>query len=348
LRGLCASLPAALPPGDELIVVGRKLQDSEQCRLQSSRSSGVSPRVRRLLYEQLYVPVAARGSDLVHLCDFRPLLLSRQPFLLTVHDVFFLDHPEWFPARIVSYRRAMLAAAVRKQPGIVVCVSTYTRDRLLDHFPQVADARIVVIHPGIEPVERAADEYAAEEPYFLTVATIEPRKNHLGLLEAFRNARQSGLALRWKVAGAIGQLAEEAIGALRAEPGVELLGHVSDDELERLYRRAQFVATPSHAEGFGFPPLEAMARGIPTICSTGSAFDETVGEAALRVPPGNPRLWAEALQTLAADTGERARLRELGLQRARLFNLDRAARAYVGAYQEALERQPLSVVGPGD
>ena len=253
-----------------------------------------------------------------------------------MHDVFFLDYPEWFSNWSVRYRQTMLTAAVRKQPSIVVCVSNYTRDRLLDHYPQAA-ARIVVIHPGIEPVEpAAASGPMAGESYFLTVATIEPRKNHLGLLEAFRVARAAGFKLRWKVAGAFGQCAEHTVATLRAEPGVELLGHVSDDTLEGLYRSARFVATPSHAEGFGFPPLEAMARGIPTICSTGSAFDETVGNAALRVPPNSPRLWAEALQTLAGNTGLQAQLRELGLERVRLFSLSSAAHSYVDAYQHAL------------
>lgn len=338
VRGLCASLPEALAPGDELVVVGQRIQDSEQRRLQGTSSSALmSPRLSRLLYEQLYLPIAARGADLVHLCDHRPLLLSGQRFLLTVHDVFFLDHPEWFPVATVRYRRAMLSAAIRKQPTAVVCVSHYTRERFLAHYPQAEESHVVVIHPGIEPADSPPDTEPETDPYFITVAMIEPRKNHLGLLQAFKLARENGLELRWKVVGAIGQCSDEIVAALRAEPAVDLLGHVTDDELDRLYRRALFHALPSHAEGFGFPPLEAMARGTPTVCSAGSALDETVGDAALRIPADDPRHWAEALHRLATDPAERRRLVELGRRRAASFRLDEAARGYVGAYREALE-----------
>ena len=338
MRGLGASLPAALGPDDELVVVGTRVQELEQRRLQGqSRSVLISPRLSRFLYEQLYLPVATRGADLVHLCDHRPLLLSGRRFLLTVHDVFFLDRPEWFPPGTVRYRTAMLSAAIRKQPAAVVCVSDYTRERLLAHYPQAEALHVVVIHPGIEPAEPGGkDTEQQAQPYFLTVAMIEPRKNHLGLLQAFKIARQNGLELRWKVVGAVGQRANHIVAALRTEPAVDVLGHVPDDQLDRLYRGALFHALPSHAEGFGFPPLEAMARGTPTVCSTGSALDETVGDAALRVRADDRGGWTEALRVLASDAEERGRLRELGRRRAAVLRLDAAARAYVRAYREAL------------
>jgi alpha-1,3-rhamnosyl/mannosyltransferase len=319
-----------------LVVVGRRLQDSEHRKLQNrSESRWSSPRLSRLAYEQLYLPIAMRGADLVHLCDHRPLLFSGQRFLLTVHDVFFLDHPEWFPAATVRYRKAMLSAAIRKQPGAVVCVSKYTRERLLEHYPQVERSHVVVIHPGIERAD-ATDVEPETEPYFLTVAMIEPRKNHLGLLQAFKLARQNGLELRWKVVGAVGQCSDQIIAALRAESAVDVLGHVPANELDRLYGGARFLAMPSHAEGFGFPPLEAMARGIPTVCSAGSALDETVADAAIRVAAGDRDGWAKTLRRLASDDAERRRLRELGLRRAASFRLEEAASAYVGAYRVAI------------
>ena len=338
VRGLCASIPAALGPDDELVIVGQRIHDAEQRKLQNrSGATWRSPRVSRLLYEQLYLPFETRGTDLVHLCDHRPLLLSGRRFLLTVHDVFFLDHPEWFPAVTVRYRRAMLAAAIRKHPAAVVCVSEYTRQRLLAHYPEAARSHLVVIYPGVEqPEEHQVDSVEPEDPYFLTVAMIEPRKNHLGLLDAYKLARRGGLQLRWKVVGAFGQRSDEIVSALRAEPGVDLLGHVPDVELDRLYRRARFLALPSHSEGFGFPPLEAMVRGLPTACSTGSALDETVADAALRIPATDRQAWAEALRKLGSDETERERLRQLGLRRAALFRLDEAARKYVRSYRETI------------
>jgi glycosyltransferase involved in cell wall biosynthesis len=337
VRGLVASIPSALAPGDEMRIVGQRLQDAEHRQLHShSRSRLFFPRLSRFCYEQLYVPIIARRADVVHLADYRHPLLSRHRFVLTVHDLFVWDHPEWYAAATVRYRRAMLRAAMRKQPSAIVCVSNYTRERLLERYPDAESSHLVVIRPGIERTE-AADVQQEIEPYFLTVSLIEPRKNHLGLLQAFKLARRRGLDLRWKVAGAVGQCADEIVAALRGEPGVDVLGHVPADALDRLYRGARFLAVPSQAEGFGFPPLEAMARGIPTICSTGSALDETVENAAKRVAADDREGWADALLQLASDAAERRRLRELGLRRAAGFRLEEAASRYVAVYRAAVD-----------
>ena len=336
VRGLAASIPLALAPDDQLVIVGQRLQDAEERRLQNhSRPGWFFSRLSRLGYEQLCLPLVTRGADLVHLSDYRHPLVSDHRFLLTVHDVFFCDHPEWFPAATVRYRKAMLRGTMSKRPAAIVCVSDFTRERLLEHYPEAERFRPVVIHPGIERAD-AADIEQETEPYFLTVAGIEPRKNHLGLLHAFRLARRSGLELRWKVVGAPGQCSGKIIAALRAEPAVDVLGYVPADELERLYRGARFLAMPSHAEGFGLPPLEAMARGIPTVCASGSALDETVGDAATRVAADDREGWAEALCHLASDAAERERLRTLGLRRVASFSLEEAASAYVAVYRAAI------------
>jgi glycosyltransferase involved in cell wall biosynthesis len=336
VRGLVASIPSALAPGDELVVAGQRIRNAEHRQLHnSSGSRWFFPRLSRLVYEQVYVPIIARGADLVHLSDYRHPLLSRERVLLTVHDVFFCDHPEWYAPATVRYRRAMLGAAIRKHPAAIVCVSDYTRERLLAHYPEADSSHLVVIRPGIESTG-PAEVRPESEPYFLTVSLIEPRKNHLALLDAFRLARRRGLDLRWKVAGAAGRCADEIVAKLRAEQAVDVLGHVSAAELDRLYRGATFLAVPSHAEGFGFPPLEAMARGIPTICSAGSALDETVGDAAVRVAADDREGWADALLQLASDGTERRRLREVGLLRAGEFRLEDAASAYVDVYRAAV------------
>ena len=153
---------------------------------------------------------------------------------------------------------------------------------------------------------------AGDPPYFLTVSTIHPRKNHLGLLRAFREARGRGLALRWLVAGPSGPRSREIRRALEAEPGVQLLGEVDAATLDRLYREATFVATPSALEGFGYPPLEAMARGVPTLTSDAAALPEVVGDAGPLLPPDDLAAWARALVWLAEDAEARGELSERG------------------------------------
>jgi glycosyltransferase involved in cell wall biosynthesis len=326
IRGLCASIPEALPEGDELVVLGGVGPDGSWQR--------PARRLSRLLQEQFVVARAARGFDLVHLPDHRPLLASRTPFLLTVHDVLYLDHPEWFPPAVRRYKRVMLQAAVRKGPAMVVVVSEYTRERFTAHFPSFPEERIRVIYPGISPPENV--DGSTPSGYFLTVSTIEPRKNHLGLLQAFHAARAQGLELRWTIVGAPGYAAGPIAAELGADPGVELLGWVGQPELERLYRGARFLAVPSLGEGFGMPPLEAMARGIPVLSASGTSLDESVGDAALRVEPTDESGWTNGLLRLASDEGERARLIRAGLERAEGFTWPRAAARYVEAYRAAV------------
>jgi glycosyltransferase involved in cell wall biosynthesis len=324
IRGLAAHVPKALPPGDELVVLGGDGQPDGNW-LRPSR------RVTRFLHEQLVVSRAARGVDLVHLPDHRPLLASRTPFLLTVYDLLYIDRPEWFPPAVARYKALMLRAALAKRPALVVTGSEYTRARFLARFPDFPAERVRTIHPGIWPADPVPDPRPGD--YFLTVSTIEPRKNHLGVLRALRAARKRGFELRWKIAGALGYAAAPIVTELKGEPGVDVLGWIPDEELDDLYRGARFAVYPSFAEGFGLPPLEAMARGIPVACSAGSALDESVCEAALRVDPRDTAAWAEALVELQSDAGH---LRARGLERAASFTWERAAAAYVEAYGDAL------------
>ncbi|HEV2068746.1 MAG TPA: glycosyltransferase family 1 protein [Acidimicrobiales bacterium] len=341
--GLARALPEHLDAGDFLIVSG-----SPPSRLAGANvevipgDMSVRHPVRRVVQQQSALVAAARQADLVHMTDYRAPQLVSVPFVLTVHDVSFLDHPEWYPTHVAVYKRAMLWASLRKGPSAVVCVSGHSRDRLLAHHPGIHRRSLVrVIRSGLDaPGEVAPGAYSASTAgtagYFLTVSAIEPRKNHLGLLDAFCLARREGFALRWKVAGAAQYGAGPIVDALREAEGVDVLSRVSEAELEHLYRNAAFVALPSFEEGFGYPPLEAMDRGIATICSTGSAFDETVAGAALQVPSGSTAQWASALLRLERDAGLRARVVEAGRERARQFRWGTAARSYVELFREIL------------
>ncbi len=347
IEGLCRALPASLGPDDELHLLGLCPNGVGGPNVRCVTGPGIlRTRVGRFAYEQSAVARAARKVDLVHLGNPRPLILSSAPFVLTVHDVFFIEHSEWYPRSFVAFKRAMLAAAMAKGPRVIVCDSFYTRDRFLFCHPEAARLDVRVIHPGVSPPTSVFQAARSADPYFLTLATFEPRKNHLGLLRAFRRARARGLPLTWKVAGIAGYRSAEVLSALCREPGVEVAVRVSASERERLYENALFFAFPSHAEGFGFPPLEALVRGVPTICSTGTAMDETVGDAAIRVPPADVEGWARALERLAGDEEERARLRNAGIARVRAFTWERAAASYVESYREALGCQPRKIRGP--
>jgi glycosyltransferase involved in cell wall biosynthesis len=339
-RGLAASLPDSLSASDHLTLAGYCPESAHRPNV-SCVSGGrlLEYRLGRHVFEQTRLAVAARRAELVHLLEPRPVLASRTPFVLTLHDVFFLDHPEWYPKAVGRLKRAFLAAAMARRPRMIICASSYTRERLHAHHSPADEVAVDVIHAGLaSPGSPAPAARGDDEAYFLTVSAIEPRKNQLLLLEAFRLARSRGLRLRWKVAGAASYCSGPVISALRTEPGIDFLGRVSDAERDRLYEGALFCAFPSHAEGFGFPPLEAMAFGRPVVCSTGSALDETVADAALRVRSNDVEGWADALNMLESDADERARFAEAGRRRAAQFTWTEAAARHLSCYRSAIDR----------
>lgn len=337
-RGLERWLPSALSVEDELITIGGNDQELGPILNVATRRLGTTGSLARLIHEQVSLPQVARQVDLIHLCDLRPIAFSRTPFIITIHDVTFLDQPRWQPTASNRYKAAMLRLALLKQPSAIVCDSHYTLERFLAHHPTADRFRPRVIYPGLaQPIPDAPP--VEDAPYFLTVSTVETRKNHLTLLKAFKYARARGLKLRWKVAGAAGHGSQSILAELRTNPGIDVLGLVDESELERLYRGARFVAIPTMAEGFGFPPLEAMARGVATVCSTGSSLDETAGKGALRVPPHDVPAWTTALLRLATDEDELHRLQAAGRQQAARFSWARAAEEYVACFRDVLLRK---------
>ena len=320
--GLRQAIPRALSPDDEFVV--------------RSFTGNRSQRVGRIVDQQFVLPFSERDADLVHLPDFRPSLLERRPTLLTVHDVCFLDRPEWFPSSVRYYKAAFLRLAAVMPPAAIVCVSEYTRERLLHHCPRLRSP-IRVIRPGIDDPRTVVGEPTGTESYFLTISTIEPRKNHLGLLEAFRTARERGLELRWKVAGAVGYNGGAIAAALRASNGVDVLGPIGMDERERLFENAAFVAVPSLVEGFGIPAGEAMVRGVPAVVATGTGLDEVGSEpAGLRLDPTDVDAWVDALLRLQADVSLRGELRRQGLAAAPGLRWSTAAEQYAELYRSVL------------
>jgi glycosyltransferase involved in cell wall biosynthesis len=259
--------------------------------------------------------------------------------VLTVHDIDFLERRGAVSTVARVYKSAMLRAALRKGPAAVVCESAFSRRALLERFPAIDEDRTRVIYPGVTPTATAWAG-GGEPPYFLTVSTIIPRKNHLRLLEAFRRARRAGLRADWLVAGTPGPGSAAIVNALRSEPGVRMLGAVDSRELGALYGDALFLATPSAAEGFGYTPLEAMAVGTPILASDGGALPEVIGDAGLVLPAADVDAWAGALVQLAEDTELRERLSIKGHKRAAAFTWERAAGEVVDLYRHALEGAP--------
>lgn len=292
----------------------------------------------RFVLEQTTVPRAVGPGDVLHVTDLRaPFRAPRERTLVTVHDVVFLSTPEHHPLLPRRYKTALLDAMLRWGPAVVGCVSEHTRDELARHRPASAH-RLRVLRPGVPrpPAGRPAAE--GPRPHLLTVGSYDLRKNLGTLLEAFRIARARGLALDWVSVGATEAAPAGLVDALRAEPGVTVAGHVDDAELERLWSGAALLALPSVLEGFSFPAVEAMQRGVPVFAATGSALDETVGAHGLRADPLDVQAWADGLLRLAADAGLRGTLTASAT--AHVASLDWSARVgdFLDVYRELAAR----------
>lgn len=252
---------------------------------------------------------------------------TRVPTAVAVMDlVAFIDGAQ-AQARAARIERATIRPALRRATTLP-CISAATRDDLERLFPASRGKTLVTplaADPSFaEPVDRPGHPELAQ-PYVLAVGTLEPRKNLERLLDAWlqlepavRDAHELALVgpRGWD---------DEAIVAKAQAAGARLLGRVSDAELRALYAGAAAFAYPSLYEGFGLPPLEAMAAGAPVLTSNRSSLPEVVGDAAVLVDPTSTDAIADGLRTLLTDRALAGRLRDAGRARAAQFSWDRTA-----------------------
>jgi glycosyltransferase involved in cell wall biosynthesis len=273
---------------------------------------------RDLWWYPVELPRRARRLDVLHSPSFRGPLGSATPFVITVHDLAVLRHPDAFNRWTRTYSRLLVPRVVRAAQ-LVIAVSEFTRRELVDVL-EVPDERIRVIPNAVgEPF--VPEGRRADGDYVLAVGTREPRKNLPRLVQA---ARLAGVELR--IAGGRGWGGTEVAG-----DGVNVLGFVDDEELARLYRGALCIAYPSLYEGFGIPVLEALACGAPVVTSARSAMAEVADGAAVLVDPRDVVSIADGIREAI---GRRDELAALGPERARGFTWRAAAEATAAVYRE--------------
>jgi glycosyltransferase involved in cell wall biosynthesis len=275
------------------------------------------------LWEQLALPLAARGARLVlSPANLAPLALGARNVVM-IYDAAALRHPEVYGRFYAGYQRRLLPVLGRRA-ALVITSSEFSKRELVELLG-LAPARVAVLPLGVdERFSPAADSAASRErlglerPYALAVGTASARKNLHVLGEAAERLERAGAEL--VVAGS-------GRGYLRggeAVPG-RRLGYVDDALLPGLYAGARALVLPSLHEGFGLPALEAMASGTPVVAAARGALPETCGDAALLVEP-EPGAIADTLERAMSDETLRERLRNAGLERAARFSWERTAR----------------------
>lgn len=261
--------------------------------------------------------------DVVHYALTVPVPATKMPTVVTLHDVQHRDLPEFFGPARRSFRRIAYDRATRSASAVIV-TSEFVRSRALELL-ELDPASVHVIPHGVNhTLFRPGDE--EREPFLLYPARPWPHKNHVRLFEAFATLRKTRPQLRLVLTG--GGL--ERLGTL--PDGVERWGVIPAAELASLYRRAAVTVFPSLYEGFGLPPLEAMASGCPVAAADTAAIPEVCGDAAVLFDPLDPESIAAGI--LDADE-RRDELREKGLVRAAAFTWNEAARLHEDAYLAA-------------
>jgi len=312
----------------------RALPESLRLEVRASRMG--NSRLMRILWEQTCLPALLRKANtpLLHAPAYVAPLAAPCPTVLTVHDLHALTHPQFCTTANRLHYAALLPRSIRRAAAIIV-FSGYTRQNIIRHFPETA-SRIAVIPPGLSPsFSRCTDaahlrsvkaKYALPDDFLLFVGDLSARKNIGGLLAAFAHIRKRYPGIRLVLAGA---------GASIPQDHVQCTGYVEQADLPALYSLAQVFVFPSHDEGFGIPPLEAMACGCPVVCSGGAPI-ETCGAAALACDPTDPATIAAATLSLLDNPALRHEKAAAGYSTAAAFSWENAARATEEVYASVL------------
>jgi glycosyltransferase involved in cell wall biosynthesis len=297
------------------------------------------------------MPMAVRTSksQLLHVSYIAPPL-PLCPTVVTVHDLSYLAHPEWLSVRVRLLLRLLVPPSLR-WASRVIAVSQFTKRDLTERYGTPQEKIAVVPEApaaGFAPLSDAASQPLpadVREPFILAVGNLEPRKNLGGLIEAFGElVRHRGFAGSLVIAGKNkyqAELVPATVARLGLQGRVIFTGFVDDPTLRLLYNRAALFVYPSLYEGFGLPPLEAMACGCPVVASQATAIPETVGDAAVLVDATSTAAMAEAMARVLNDPALARRLSVEGRAHAGRFSWARTAELTRQVYAEAVRAPTL-------
>jgi glycosyltransferase involved in cell wall biosynthesis len=347
VRNVIRSVGAMDPDGDYTLFLGQPLPLEPILGAERMRRVVVEP-YNPLIRMPITFPLALAREriDVVHVQYIAPPICSAR-IVVTVHDISYERYPHFFAPEAITQLRALVPLTIR-HAATVLTVSEFSRQDIIRRYC-VAQEKVVVAHGSADPVfhpihdpaqfSAARERYGTGEQFILCVGNLQPRKNLVTLINAYVRLRQAD-ATRHKLVlvGGKSWLYDDIFAAARDSGYIDDLvftGFVPDDDLVALYNAAELFVYPSLFEGFGAPPLEAMACGTPVVTTNTSSIPEVVGDAALLVDPLDVEGMARAMAAVLDDHALRARLSARGLDRASAFSWDAAARTIVDVYRRA-------------
>jgi glycosyltransferase involved in cell wall biosynthesis len=289
------------------------------------------------------------APDLLHVQYTAPVGCA-VPVVVSVHDVSFLEHPEYF-TRDRAWQLQWTVRRTVKRAAKILTGSEFSRNAILKVYGDLEEEKVVVVPNAaaseFRPLPRDAaaavvrDRFGITAPFVLSVGDIQPRKNHIGLIKAFARLLGAHPQLRQNLvlvgketwfADRVREAAQESGVADR----IQFFGFVSDSDLLQFYNACDLFVFPSFYEGFGLPALEAMACGRAVVCSNTSALPEVVDGAAILFDPYAIEEIARAISDLLLDAELRTRMERLGLQRAAHFSWQKTAQRTLEVFHEVV------------
>jgi alpha-1,3-rhamnosyl/mannosyltransferase len=336
MQGLIQGLKAVDAVQNLYILVGSHFRSKPASDKVHYIQTGTYNRVAYLLWMQTSALRKVR-YDWYLSTFFLPAINPRNNALF-VHDLSFRTLPNSYPVSIRLYMRWLVSWAVHRA-DILFVLSNFIRDEFFRYYPHVAKGRLKVLYPGIDACFSSTPEpsdagvlalYNLTPGYILTVSSIHPRKNLSGLLTACRLLKQNP-ANSMPPLVVVGQRywGSSALESEAPSLGVRLLGYVPQNHLPSLYRGARIFVYPSLYEGFGLPPVEALACGVPVICDGGSSLPEAVDSAAEFADMRNPQDISRAVHNLLLSDDIRSHLVCKGLDWVKRFNWQHTAEQLV-------------------